>query len=174
MTMLSEIHGDDTESAPRRFYGKYRGIVTDNEDPQGRGRIRARVQGVLGLDEIGWALPAVPYAGEDRGAVFLPPPQSWVWIEFECGVPDDPIWTGCFWPEGEAPAGPTAPAKKVLKTDQATLIIDEQAGELSFEFAAGLRVVVDSSGVEITNGQGATISLSGATVSINSGALEVT
>ena len=49
------------------YFGKYRGIVTDNDDPNRLGRLRVRVQDVLGDQESGWALPAVPYAGNGVG-----------------------------------------------------------------------------------------------------------
>jgi uncharacterized protein involved in type VI secretion and phage assembly len=79
------------------FYGKYRGIVTDNEDPNRLGRIRVHVQDVLGDLESGWALPALPYAGDGVGLYLIPPVDAFVWVEFEHGDPDYPIWTGCFW-----------------------------------------------------------------------------
>ncbi len=168
--------GYEEEIAVGQFHGKYRGIVTDNRDPENRGRIRALVPDVYGDQESGWALPCVPYAGKGVGMLFLPPDQSLVWIEFEQGDPDYPIWTGCFWEVGEAPATPTTPERKVLKTDSTTLTIEEAGGvsSLSFETAAGLRVTVNTAGVEITNGTGATIKLSAATVSLNGSALEVT
>jgi len=68
-----------------RYYGKYRGIVTDNEDPRGLGRIRARVPEVLGDVETGWALPCAPYAGDGSGQFTVPSPGAGVWIEFEAG-----------------------------------------------------------------------------------------
>ena len=85
------------------FYGKYRGVVTENKDPLMLGRIRATVPAVLGDRETGWALPCAPYGGDGVGFVFLPPNETNVWIEFEGGNPDLPIWSGCFWVTGEIP-----------------------------------------------------------------------
>jgi len=103
------------------FYGKYRGIVSDNRDPLNMGRIRARIPDVLGENECGWALPSLPYAGNGVGLFLLPPLNSSVWMEFEQGNPDYPIWTGCFWAkEGDAPLTPAVPEKKLLKTDTGT------------------------------------------------------
>ena len=97
------------------FTGKYRGVVDDNRDPLMLGRIRARVQDVYGDRVSGWALPSSPYAGDGVGLFLIPPVDASVWIEFEHGDPEFPIWSGCFWAQGEMPAQPAVPEMKVLK-----------------------------------------------------------
>jgi uncharacterized protein involved in type VI secretion and phage assembly len=160
----------------QRYFGKFRGIVTNNRDPLNQGRIRARVADVLGEEESGWALPALPYAGKSVGLFLVPPTDALVWIEFEHGDADFPIWTGCFWASGELPLTPAPAEKKLLKTDSATITLDDTpgAGGITIETTAGMKIAITSEGIEITNGQGASIKLSGPQVSINSGALEVT
>ncbi len=163
-----------TESA--RFYGKYRGTVTDNRDPIMKGRIKAQVPTVLGEEESGWALPCVPYAGSGIGFFFVPPVGANVWIEFEGGNPDYPIWTGCYWGTTEVPpATPGIPEIKMIKTDTATLKLDDTpgAGGITIETSTGLKITMNVTGIEITNGV-AIIKLAQASVSINNGALEVT
>lgn len=86
-----------------QLYGKYRGTVEAVVDPEGLGRIRARVPAV-GDVELSWALPCVPGAGPGSGHLVLPPLGASVWIEFEGGDIDYPIWSGGFWRHGEAPA----------------------------------------------------------------------
>lgn len=157
------------------FYGKYRGIVTDNQDPEGLGRVRARVPDVFGEEESGWAMPSVPYAGDGVGLYLIPPVSAGVWVEFEHADPEYPIWTGCFWPSRyEVPEGASGPEIKVLKTDVGTIIMDDSPGNgcITIETADGMKITLDSQGIEITNGM-AKISLSGLNVSINDGALEV-
>ncbi len=158
------------------FYGKFRGVVSDNRDPLMLGRIRAKVQDVFGEQESGWALPALPYAGKNVGLFLIPPTDASVWIEFEHGDPDYPIWTGCFWAQGELPASPAVAEMKVLKTDVATITLNDVtgAGGVTIETTAGMKIVMNVTGLEITNGQNASIKLSGPQVSVNSGALEVT
>src|SRR6476660_9509682 len=81
----------------RQFLGKYRGSVVNNVDPYGKGRLMVRVPDVAGFFVTSWALPCVPMAGPQMGAYFVPPPiGSAVWVEFEQGNPDKPIWVGCF------------------------------------------------------------------------------
>lgn len=86
-----------------RYYGKYRGIVTDNRDPKNLGRVKAKVPDVLGDVETGWALPCAPYSGDGSGYYTVPEPGSGVWIEFEGGDVSCPIWSGCWWGENQLP-----------------------------------------------------------------------
>ncbi len=160
----------------RQYFGKFRGIVSDNRDPLMLGRVRAKVADVLGDEVSGWALPALPYAGKNVGLFLIPPTDALVWIEFEHGDPDYPIWSGCFWATGEMPATPAQPEKKVLKTDSGTITVDDTpgAGGITIETSGGMKIKIDMTGIEITNGQGATIKMTGPKVSINDGALEVT
>ena len=110
------------ESITDRFYGKYRGIVSDNQDPQNLGRIKANVPEVLNDVESGWALPCVPYAGNGIGSYLIPPVESGVWIEFEAGDVSRPIWSGCWWADNELPedesGNSAAPALKILRTEE--------------------------------------------------------
>jgi hypothetical protein len=80
-----------------RYYGKYRGSVFNNIDPESRGRIQAIVPDVLGLIPSTFALPCRAVAGKQSGMFAVPEINSGVWIEFEQGDPDYPIWSGCFW-----------------------------------------------------------------------------
>jgi len=163
-----------------RFYGKYRGVVTDNKDPRGLGRIRAKVQDVFGAEDSGWALPCLPYAGKGVGLYLVPPEKAFVWIEFEHGDPDYPIWTGCFWAEGEVPAQADEkedmPQKKVLKTDVGTITLNDSSSEGGITIETNkdpkMKIVINKEGIEINNGK-ATIKLNKKRVSINGNALEV-
>jgi uncharacterized protein involved in type VI secretion and phage assembly len=159
-----------------QYYGKYRGTVSNNRDPLQLGRLQVSVPAVLGDGRASWAMPSVPYAGQGLGFFAIPPVGTNVWVEFEAGDTDAPIWSGCFWGTGQAPAVPALAEKKVLKTDTATLTLDDTpgAGGISIETIAGMKIVVNAAGIEITNGQGASLKLTGPQVSVNGGALEVT
>ena len=87
-----------------------------------------------------------------------------------------PIWSGCFWAQGETPATPSTPDVKVLKTESATLTIVDTPGveTVTIETNSGKRIKIDSTGIEIEGGQLGRIKLTDLQVSINNGALEVT
>ncbi len=158
------------------FYGKFRGIVTDNRDPNNLGRVRAKVPDVLGENESGWALPSLPYAGKGVGLFLLPPIDAWVWIEFEHGDPDYPIWTGCFWALGQVPASPGVAEMKVLKTDSITITLSDLPGigGVTIETSDGLKITSwIRPASRSTTARGRTIVLSGPQVSINDDALEI-
>lgn len=162
----------------KTFYGKYRGIVTDIKDPLQTGRIRAHVPDVLGSEKSGWALPCFPFAGDGMGFYALPSVDARVWIEFEQGDPDFPIWTGCWWgSQDELPDEvQQAPYEKVvIKTEKEQIIIldDSGTGEITIQTSGGQKIVMNSTSIKIDNGNGATIELSGPKVAINDDALEV-
>ena len=107
MTYVDEDQDQDSKpEAPDRYYGKYRGTVFNNIDPQQRGRIMALVPDVLGLTPSNWALPCVPIAGKQQGTFMVPQLLAKVWIEFEQGDPDYPIWVGGFWAAAPLPGLP--------------------------------------------------------------------
>jgi hypothetical protein len=114
------------------FYGKYRGKVVNNVDPEMLGRIIALVPAISELP-LTWALPNAPFAGSSVGLFALPPIGANVWIEFEGGDPNYPIWTGCFWGRGEVPASPALPTTVMLKTELITLTLDDLKAELKLE-----------------------------------------
>ena len=113
--MNGDLNEDLLNWVRGHFFGKYRGTISDNNDPTSRGRLKVKVPAVLG-DVEAWAMPCVPYAGQGVGLHTLPEPNMGVWIEFEAGDPSYPLWTGCFWADGELPADHQGTqAKSVLK-----------------------------------------------------------
>ena len=161
------------------FFGKYRGKVEGNVDPLQQGRVQVSVPAVLGDGRMSWAMPCSPYAGSQVGLFTIPPVGANVWVEFEAGSPDYPIWSGCFWGVGEVPASPAIADKKVLKTGAVTFELSDVpgGGGLTIEVAppavaTQLKIVMNSSGIELTNGS-SSIKLTPASVSVNNGALEV-
>ncbi len=181
----------------RTFYGKYRGVVTDIQDPLGMGRVRARVPDVTENDDTGWALPNVPFGGKGMGFVALPIIGSRVWIEFEQGDPDYPIWCGCWWASKEelpdeasdAPNGrvllKTAGGQKIMLDDSGantnTITLQTSDGQkivmngqgISITLTSGQKIELSAGKISLDDGGGATVELEGPQVSINDDALEV-
>lgn len=157
-----------------RHYGKYRGIITDNQDPKNLGRIKARVPEVLGDLETGWALPVVQYAGDGVGLFFIPPKDAGVWVEFEAGDVSRPLWTGCWWSDSQPPSQAT-PDVKVLKTASGhSITLDDTSGSERIEItdANGGKIVMDQSGIEVSKGF-QKLKLGQSSVTINDDAFEV-
>lgn len=165
-----------------RFYGKYRGTVVNNVDPMQQGRLQVQVPDVAGLLPATWAMPCVPFAGIQNGMFALPVIGSGVWVEFEQGDPQHPIWTGCFWGSAaEVPAmalatPPGMPAVTLQTPLQNGITISDlpgPTGGIMLKSATGATLIVNDTGIYIQNGKGATITLVGPTVTVNNGALTV-
>jgi uncharacterized protein involved in type VI secretion and phage assembly len=176
---------DVLEYLRSHYFGKYRGTVSDNQDPTTRGRLKVKVPAVLGDLEV-WAMPCVPYAGDQIGFYSLPPNGSGVWVEFEAGDPSYAVWTGCFWADNELPDA-SGPDVKIWKTDSLTVRLDDSADELLIQNSAASKttyssdVKTESGGASHTVGSDGVTSEVGAkkvevttaSVSVNNGALEV-
>ena len=170
----------------KRYYGKYRGLVTENIDPLQIGRVMLQCADVLGDIPGSWAMPCMPAAGIQSGIFIVPPIGSQVWVEFEQGNPDYPIWTGGFWGTvGDVPAFATAPPpippgqNICLQTTSENMVLISDAaptpatGGIVLKSASGAMIVVNDTGIYISNGQGASVTLIGPTVAINETALTV-
>jgi len=158
---------------PVRHFGKYRGSVASNVDPLQKGRLQVQVPAIYGSNSLNWALPSVPFAGNGEGLYLIPDIGANIWVEFEGGDIDFPIWSGCFWGDGECPG--QMPQTKLLKTRAATITLDElnPSAPVVIETASGNRITITESGLRLESASGAVIELSGPKVSINNGALEV-
>ncbi|HXU45670.1 MAG TPA: phage baseplate assembly protein V [Thermoanaerobaculia bacterium] len=177
-----------------KFYGKYRGVVIDNIDLLGLGRILPYVPAVQG-SILNWALPAAPYAGFETGFWAMPDIGSNVWVEFEGGNPDHPIWSGCFWEEGEAAfvqaLSPEDPALiKAWRTDFITLIFNDtpEVGGAMFNIidpavAVPITILMNSAGIEIQCGvsnilinpeEGITLTVGPSVIAMTEAGIEIT
>jgi uncharacterized protein involved in type VI secretion and phage assembly len=164
-----------------KYYGKYRGTVANNIDPLQIGRIQVIVPDVT-LIPATWAMPCFPIAGKQMGIYAIPQVGSGVWVEFEQGDPDYPIWTGCWWGlAAEVPplalAGvPASPNILLQTTGQHAIVISDlpgPTGGIMLKSASGAVIMVSDVGITISNGKGASIVMMGPDVLINNGALLV-
>ena len=176
----------------QRYYGKYRATVAVNLDPENRGRIIAIVPDVQGLVPTTFALPCVPVAGKGSGTFFVPEVGAAVWIEFEQGDPDYPIWTGGFWgvtaelPELGIASAPLTPNMVFQTTGRNSItVFGVPGGGLMLcsgpvASPTSPRIVINQAGITLTTGQatitlnGPAITIVGSPVTVNAGALVVT
>jgi uncharacterized protein involved in type VI secretion and phage assembly len=165
-----------------KYYGKYRGTVINNIDPMQIGRIQVMVPDVSGLLPTTWAWPCLPITGKQMGSFMVPQVGSGVWVEFEQGNPDHPIWVGGFWGMvAEVPAlalaGIPASPNIVFQTAaQNTLVISDlpgPTGGIMLKSPTGAALIVNDTGIYIQNGKGASIVMTGPTVVVNNGALTI-
>ena len=177
------------DAVEHRFFGKYRGLVVDNDDPEQLGRLKVSVPSLLGDQVVtGWAVPCVPYGGGDnRGMLFVPEPDDGVWIEFEEGDLEFPIWVGTFWskPGGEVetpkPNDPNGveegavqgpPTRKIIKTLKGhTLQFEDADGDemvLLVEAVNGRFIRMDKDALRIDDGAGSSIEITAHAFTITS------
>jgi hypothetical protein len=161
---------DVLERLRNRFFGKYRGVVVDVD--AATMRIKANVPAVLGQQPSGWARPCVPFAGASMGFAFLPETGTGVWIEFEGGDVSYPIWTGCYWHDGEQPSDASDTVLAIVTKASQKILLDT-GGTITVSDQNGNTVTLDSSGISIQSG-GQSLVLGTSSVNINNGALEVT
>lgn len=168
-----------------KYYGKYRGTVINNIDPEMRGRLIVTVPDVLGVVPSTWAEACTPLAGPTgppMGFFIVPPIGTGVWVEFENGDPNYPIWTGCRWgsasdiPPLSKKGIPATPPVVFQTVSQYSIVMNDMpdpTGGIMLKSPTGASIIVNDTGIYIQNGKGASITLIGPTVTINNGALVV-
>lgn len=153
-------------------FGKYRGIVSDVDDPESLCRIRATVPAILGEQACAWAMPASPFAGDGHGLVMLPKVGSGVWIEFEAGRLDNPIWSGAWWASGQRP-DPQGNAVRVIVSEHGhKIVLDDDADEVRVTHGGGPEIKLAADEVVITCGA-CEIRISRQNISLNNGLIKV-
>ncbi|GAA4936560.1 phage baseplate assembly protein V [Streptomyces coeruleoprunus] len=167
MEPLEQIVARLVERVEGRYFGKYRGIVTDVDDPRSMGRVRTRVPHLTGDTELGWALPCLPYGGlPGEGFFTVPGVGAGVWVEFEGGNLAYPVWTGAWWGSDEVPLS-AGPAQKVLRTAKGhVILLDDEEETLTVTDAHGNTVTMDAAGVVIEDSSGNTVTMDSGGITI--------
>jgi hypothetical protein len=173
---------EESGKCPEKFYGKYRGTVLNNVDPLQIGRIMVQVPDVSSLLPSTWAMPCLPTGGIQSGVFTVPLIGAGVWVEFEQGDIDYPLWTGVFFgTAAEVPAlarlvPPGVPGITMQTPLQSGIVISDVPGPTGGIMLKSLlaSIIVNETGIYIQNGKGASIVMVGPTVTINTGALVIT
>jgi hypothetical protein len=185
---LERIVAGLAEKVERGYYGKYRGIVKDNEDPALLGRLKVTVPSVLGPDVVtGWATPCTPFGGAaDQGFLFIPEREAGVWVEFEEGDLEFPIWVGTYWtrpdsgsqlPKPQAEDGTEQdavqdpPTRKIIKTLKGhTIQLEDKDGAESVLVREGVKghlITMDKDGVKVTDAAGNSIQMTDSAMTLH-------
>jgi Type VI secretion system/phage-baseplate injector OB domain len=150
-----------------KLFGKYRGRVESNADPESLGRLQISSPDVFGDESPRWALPCLPYSPAGSGFLMLPEVGSPVWIEFEEGDPDRPVWVGCSWETCGAPA--LDPAAVVVSTAGGhRVVLGDSNAEITVVHAGGATVTLSAAGT-ITIAAPARIDLTAPTITLEAG-----
>jgi uncharacterized protein involved in type VI secretion and phage assembly len=170
-------------TAGQKYFGIYRGTVANNVDPMQLGRIQAIVPDVGGITPSTWAMPNMPFTGKQMGAFMVPQIGSGVWLQFEAGDADRPVWTGGWWGNAAevpalalagVPGNPNIVMQTMLQNSLVLSDLPGPTGGIMLKSTTGATIIVNDTGIYIQNGKGASIVMTGPTVMVNNGALVVT
>lgn len=137
-----------------QYFGKYSGIVKDNRDDDKLGVVGVSVPTVFPADEVVPARAALPF-----GMYFVPENDTRVWVEFEGGDPEFPLWTGVQHAAGTfaAEAAKNPPTIRAFKTVTGHLLIfDDTDGSESVVLTDGKnahKLTFDKDGIKLTDGK---------------------
>ena len=133
-----------------RFFGKYRAIVKQVLDGDDLGKLIVTLPEVYDDQDSPPAWPCVPYAGPKHGFVALPEQNDGVWVEFEAGDPSNPVWTGCWWADGDMPDPADTNVRTWASSGGLKIVMDDDAGELRLEHPGGAAIKLSDDGLQLS------------------------
>jgi uncharacterized protein involved in type VI secretion and phage assembly len=160
-----------------RIFGVVVGVVTDNNDTGGLGRVKVSFPWLSDTVESNWARVMAPMAGKDRGLFLLPAVGDEVLVMFENGRADLPYVMGALWNGADSFPTPDQKADAALRvlrsTSGHTITLDDTAGaeKITIVDKAKNSIMVDASKnavtVTVQSGGAVTLSAPGGDVSIS-------
>ncbi len=166
--------GTGAGTAHTLYHGLFPGVVSDNDDPEGKCRVRVTVPEVLVDGDSGWCQPALPYTGDGAGLAVVPPVGTQVWVQWPGGdLSAPPVWSGGSYSAGQGVSGAGPGTLIVLTPGGHRIELSDDSSAVTITSSQGPVVTLDGSGVSVDNGQGATIVMQGSSVNVNDGALVV-
>ena len=165
-TGLLDVLADAASPRDGRITGVVIGIVTNNKDEEGLGRVKLKFPWLSATHESNWARVAAPMAGNDRGIYFLPEVDDEVLVLFERGDVRFPFVIGALWNGKDKAPADNADGKnavRVIKSRSGHVIrLNDTSGAETVEVidASGKnRVVIDTAANTVTVSAGKNIVL---------------
>lgn len=128
-----------------RYFGKYRAKVVDIQDPEKRGRIRVMCPKVLGKAKSAWCLPCVPVAYDFGGDFVLPKLGEFVWVEFESGEVDKPIYTGGLWCTEKTPSESYSDKERLITWGKCKIEMNEETETIKISVGDSVLTISENS-----------------------------
>lgn len=179
MNLFDALSVDDKASTAR-IAGVVVGVVTNNEDPAGLGRVKVKFPWLSDSEESFWARMAAPVAGKGRGFYFLPEVEDEVLVAFEQGDPRFPYVLGALWnAQDKPPDDGVAIDRRVLKsTTGHAVVLDDTDGKEKIEIidkSGKNTIVIDTvkNTITITSDKDITLSASNGTIKLEAKKIEI-
>jgi uncharacterized protein involved in type VI secretion and phage assembly len=177
--MYSSLLADDERqrrAAADRIYGVVVGLVTNNQDPDGVGRVKVRFPWLSDQDESQWARIAAPMAGKDRGVYLLPEVDDEVLVAFEHGDIRRPYVVGALWNSKDTPPATNDDGKnniRIIKSRSGHVVkLNDEDGKETIEIidkSTKNSIVIDTAGntITITSDKDITLKASNGTITLD-------
>lgn len=127
------------------YYGKFRAKVVDIKDPENRGRIRVMCPKVLGSFKSAWCEPCVPVAYDFGGDFALPKINEFVWIEFEEGDVNKPIYIGGLWCTNKTPSTNYNEKERLITWGKCKLEMNEDTDTIKIYVGSSVITIKENS-----------------------------
>ena len=183
MNLYELISGTaEQEVHSRRITGVVVGMVTNNQDPDGFGRVKVKFPWLSDVDESDWARVAAPMAGNKRGFYFLPEVDDEVLVAFEHGDVRFPYVLGALWNGKDAPPATNGDGKNNVRLIQSrsghVIKLNDEEGKETVEILDKSQknsIVIDTAKntITITSDQDITISASKGTIKLDAQNVEI-
>jgi uncharacterized protein involved in type VI secretion and phage assembly len=170
------VDAEARESLAGRVTGVVVALVTNNEDPDGLGRVKVSFPWLSTEDESQWARVAAPMAGKDRGAYFLPEVDDEVLVAFEQGDVRFPYVLGALWNGKDTPPESNSGGKnnvRLLKSRSGHVIrLNDEDGKETVEIvdkSGNNRIVIDTAknSIAITSDKDITLTAAQGTITLD-------
>ena len=181
ISQLYDVLGPKDEQTSRQLLGVVVGVVTNNQDPDGMGRVKVKFPWLNDQDESHWARICSLMAGKGRGAYFLPEIDDEVLVAFEHGDRRCPYILGALWNGEDAPPTTNSDGKNDVRLIQSRSghvirfndadgketieIIDKNDNSITFDAVRNSLTIATKKDIMLSAPQG-TITLDAQTIEI--------